>query len=67
MQLMKQRRSIFPKDFNGASVPRAVIERALEAANWAPTHGKTEGDDTPSSAAAGLVPVAQLDLRRRVP
>jgi len=40
--LIKQRRSVFPKDYNGASVPRAVIERALEAANWAPTHGKTE-------------------------
>ena len=26
----------------GAPVPRRVIERALEAANWAPTHGKTE-------------------------
>jgi len=40
--LIKQRRSVFPKDYNGASVPRIVIERALEAANWAPTHGKTE-------------------------
>ena len=40
--LIKQRRSVFPKDYNGAAVPRAVIERALEAANWAPTHGKTE-------------------------
>ena len=40
--LCKQRRSIFPKDFSGAPVPRAAIERALDAANWAPTHGKTE-------------------------
>jgi len=40
--LIKSRRSIFPKDYSGAPVPRRVIERALEAANWAPTHGKTE-------------------------
>ncbi|KAL1498467.1 hypothetical protein AB1Y20_013792 [Prymnesium parvum] len=41
-RLIRSRRSVFPKDYNGASVPRAAIERALEAANWAPTHGKTE-------------------------
>lgn len=40
--LIRTRRSIFPKDYTGAPVPRAAIERALEAANWAPTHGKTE-------------------------
>ena len=42
-ELVRRRRSIFPKDYRaGAEVPRAVIERAIEAANWAPTHGKTE-------------------------
>jgi len=41
-QLLRRRRSVFPKDYTGAPVPRPVIERALEAANWAPTHGKTE-------------------------
>lgn len=39
--LIATRRSIFPKDFDGP-VPRAAIERALAAANWAPTHGKTQ-------------------------
>ena len=42
LQLIRRRRSIFPKDYSGAPVPRHLIHRALEAANWAPTHGKTE-------------------------
>lgn len=42
MHLVKTRRSIFPKDFSGEEVPRAVLLRVMEAANWAPTHGKTE-------------------------
>ena len=41
-QLLLSRRSIFPKDFSGSSVPRGVIERALASATWAPTHGKTQ-------------------------
>ena len=41
-QLIASRRSVFPKDYTGAAVPRDAIERALGAANWAPTHGKTE-------------------------
>jgi len=40
--LIKQRRSIFLKDFNGEQVPENKVEAILEAANWAPTHGKTE-------------------------
>lgn len=42
MQLIKDRRSVFPKDYTGQLVDRATIEKILEAANWAPTHGKTE-------------------------
>jgi len=41
-KLIRRRRSVFPKDYTGAPVPRHILERALEAANWAPTHGKTE-------------------------
>jgi len=41
-QLISTRRSIFPKDFTGRIPSRALIERALDAARWAPTHGKTE-------------------------
>mmetsp|Transcript_29620 Transcript_29620/g.49787 ORF Transcript_29620/g.49787 Transcript_29620/m.49787 type:complete len:274 (+) Transcript_29620:244-1065(+) len=40
--LIKKRRSIFPKDYDGSAPPREHIEQMLEAANWAPTHGKTE-------------------------
>eukprot|EP00466_Bigelowiella_natans_P006130 jgi/Bigna1/145176/aug1.96_g19884 len=40
--LIKTRRSIFPKDYNGSKVPDKVISQMIEAANWAPTHGKTE-------------------------
>jgi nitroreductase len=40
--LVRARRSIFPKDYSGAPAPRAAVDRALSAANWAPTHGKTE-------------------------
>ena len=39
---IKARRSIFPKDYTGEPVPLEVLERCFEAANWAPTHGKTE-------------------------
>lgn len=42
MALIKKRRSIFPRDYNGEAPPREAIDQMLEAANWAPTHGKTE-------------------------
>ena len=49
--LIRGRRSVFPKDY-GRGVPRDVIERALEAASWAPTavHGRSRGG-SPSSTA----------------
>ncbi|GAB5365771.1 hypothetical protein AAMO2058_001086800 [Amorphochlora amoebiformis] len=42
LHLIKTRRSIFEKDFTGKRVPESIIEKMLEGANWAPTHGKTE-------------------------
>jgi hypothetical protein len=42
MDLIAKRRSIFPRDFSGEEVPREVIQQLLEAANWAPTHKKTQ-------------------------
>ncbi|EFJ51386.1 hypothetical protein VOLCADRAFT_87619 [Volvox carteri f. nagariensis] len=42
LALIKKRRSIFPKDYDGLQVPREELEMLLEAANWAPTHGQTE-------------------------
>lgn len=40
--LMRQRRSIYPKDYTRAIVPDSVIEQMLENANWAPNHKLTE-------------------------
>eukprot|EP00746_Dinoflagellata_sp_MGD_P032174 gnl/MRDRNA2_/MRDRNA2_17658_c0_seq1.p1 gnl/MRDRNA2_/MRDRNA2_17658_c0~~gnl/MRDRNA2_/MRDRNA2_17658_c0_seq1.p1 ORF type:complete len:283 (+),score=51.65 gnl/MRDRNA2_/MRDRNA2_17658_c0_seq1:97-945(+) len=40
--LIKNRRSVFPKDYTGEKVPDVVVSRLLESATWAPTHGKTE-------------------------
>merc|ERR1719171_1707501 len=42
LSLIKNRRSVFPKDYTGEQVPEEVIKQLLEAGNWAPTHGKTE-------------------------
>jgi nitroreductase len=40
--LIKNRRSIFPKDYSGEKVEDAIIHQMLENANWAPTHKLTE-------------------------
>jgi nitroreductase len=41
-RLIKNRRSIFPKDYTGEIVSDAIIHQLLENANWAPTHKLTE-------------------------
>ena len=41
-QLIKNRRSVFPKDYTGEKVDHAIIQQMLENANWAPTHKMTE-------------------------
>lgn len=40
--LIKNRRSIFPKDYSGEKVDDAIVQQMLENANWAPTHKFTE-------------------------
>ena len=40
--LIKKRRSVFPAQYNDKDIKKADIELILEAANWAPTHKKTE-------------------------
>jgi nitroreductase len=41
--LIANRRSIFPDQFDPTKkVPRELLEKMLEAANWAPTHARTE-------------------------
>jgi nitroreductase len=41
-QLIKSRRSVFPKDYTGEKVDDAIVRQMLENANWAPTHKLTE-------------------------
>lgn len=40
--IIKKRRSVFPAQYNNKPISKETIEKLLEAANWAPTHKKTE-------------------------
>lgn len=40
--LIRQRRSVYPKDYTGDRVNEQVIQQMLENANWAPTHKLTQ-------------------------
>lgn len=40
--LIKKRRSVFPSSYIDKPIAKADLEKILEAANWAPTHKKTE-------------------------
>ena len=42
LNIFKKRRSIFPPQFNNENVTDTEINTLLEAANWAPSHLKTE-------------------------
>lgn len=42
LDLIKRRRSVFPKQYSDTPVDRKVLEEMLEAARWAPTHNITE-------------------------
>ncbi len=41
-QLIRMRRSVFPKDYTGEQVSDDIIRQMLENANWAPNHKMTE-------------------------
>ena len=41
-ELIRNRRSVFPPQFNSREIEKATLEKILDAANWAPTHRKTE-------------------------
>jgi nitroreductase len=41
-ELIRQRRSVFPPQYNGKPIERKIIEQILENANWSPTHKLTE-------------------------
>ena len=40
--LIKNRRAVFPAQYNNHPISREDLEKILEAANWAPSHRKTE-------------------------
>lgn len=42
LNLIRERRTVFPEQYAARRVHREQIENMLEAANWAPTHGHTE-------------------------
>ena len=42
LDLIKKRRAIFPVQYNGKPLSKDTIKTILEAANWAPTHRRTE-------------------------
>jgi nitroreductase len=41
-EIIKSRRAVFPAQYNDASISKEDIKKVLEAANWAPTHKRTE-------------------------
>lgn len=41
-EIIRKRRSVFPPQYNGKPIDKRIVEQLLEAANWAPTHAKTE-------------------------
>ena len=42
IDVIKSRRTITPKNLNGKPLTSEELDLILEAANWAPTHKKTE-------------------------
>lgn len=40
--LIKDRRTVFPKDYTDRVVAREIVERVLGNATWAPNHGMTQ-------------------------
>ncbi|WP_445385998.1 nitroreductase family protein [Robiginitalea sp. IMCC44478] len=40
--IIKTRRSVYPDQYIPKPIPREILLEVLEAANWAPTHRKTE-------------------------
>jgi nitroreductase len=41
-KLIADRRSVYPKQYNGVPVDDDIVNQMLENANWAPSHGLTE-------------------------
>ncbi len=41
-QIIENRRSTYPKDYSGETIPEAVLQEILNSANFAPNHKKTK-------------------------
>lgn len=41
-EIIKNRRSVFPAQYNSEAINKETIQKILEIANYAPTHKKTE-------------------------
>ena len=41
-EIIENRRTIKPEEFNGKMIPDETVKNILAGANWAPTHGLTE-------------------------
>ncbi|PKA82597.1 nitroreductase [Ulvibacter sp. MAR_2010_11] len=41
-EIIKNRRAVFPAQYNSEAISKEEIQSILEAANWAPTHRRTE-------------------------
>ncbi len=64
MQLIKGRRTVYPKNYTGEKVPKRIIEGMLEAASWAPTHKYTEPLRFVVFEGNGLVEFAEIQSER---
>ncbi len=42
VELIKDRRTIYPEQYSSRKVPREIVQNLLQSAVWAPNHGKTE-------------------------
>ena len=42
LDLIRKRRAVYPVQYNDENISKTEIEKILEAANWAPTHRRTE-------------------------
>jgi nitroreductase len=59
-QLVRERRSVFPAQYTGASIDEATIRSILTHATWAPTHKRTEPWRFTVFTKEGLVKLAEM-------
>ena len=70
-EVIRNRRSIYPKNFSDRKVHKEMIEAMLENARWAPTHGLTQPWSFTVFMDEGLIKLADFNAetykRRTVP